>query len=100
MRITDLFGPLRSDSFVVTAHCMKRMIERGIALSEVKDAILCGEIIEDYPDAYPYPCCLILGNRLHVVAGLGEGVLWLVTVYKPDSAQWEDDLKTRKERHS
>ena len=97
MQMPDLHKLLRADSFVVTAHCMKRMVERGIALSEVKDAILHGEIIEDYPDAYPYPACLILGNGLHAVVGCGDNMLWLVTAYRPDASQWENDLRRRKE---
>lgn len=82
---------------MVTAHGLKRMVERGIELTEVKKAILQGEIIEDYPDDYPYPSCLILGNGLHVVAGAGDGKLWLITAYRPDPAKWEADLKTRRE---
>lgn len=84
------------ETMIVTMHCMKRITERGIGLSEIRHAILSGEVIEDYPDDFPYPSCLILGNGLHVVAGMGEGRLWLITAYMSDERQWEDDLKTRK----
>ena len=83
-------------SIMVTGHCMKRMVERGIELSQVKQAIINGEIIEEYPDDYPYPSCLILGDGLHIVAGSGDGMLWLITAYHPDPDQWESDLKTRR----
>ena len=83
-------------------HChfaarLKRIIERGIEIEQGRQAILCGEIIEEYPDDYPYLSCLLLGNGLHVVAGLGDGRLWLVTVYIPDPAKWSANLKTQKE---
>ena len=70
--------------------------EHDRELSEVMRAIMTGEVIEDYPDDYPYPSALISGNGLHVVAGVGDGRLWLITSYRPDPEQWEDDLKTRK----
>ena len=60
---------------------------------------MCGEIIEDYPDDYPFPSCLMLGaNHLHVVCGVGAGILWIITAYHPTKDKWEDDLKTRKEQ--
>ena len=92
----DLRQLCHRETLIVTAHCMERMSKRAIALDEVKRAIIEGEIIEDYPDDYPYPSALILGNGLHVVAGIGDGMLWLITAYRPSAEQWEDDLKTRK----
>lgn len=84
------------ETLIVTAHCMERMSKRGIGLDEVRQAILKGEIIDYYPNDYPYPSDLILGNGLHVVAGIGDGMLWLITAYRPNPTQWESDLKTRK----
>ena len=43
---------------IITQHCIKRMMERSIELTEIKQAIAEGEVIEDYPDDYPYPSCL------------------------------------------
>ena len=81
-----------------TDHAAKRMLQRGITRMEVRQAILTGEIIEDYPDDYPYPSCLVLGdNKLHVVCGIGEGRLWIITAYRPSTEKWESDLRTRKE---
>ena len=38
------------------------------------------------------------GNRnpLHIVASHHENYIYLITAYRPDSAQWEADWKTRK----
>ncbi|WP_295919628.1 DUF4258 domain-containing protein [Anaerovibrio lipolyticus] len=81
-----------------TNHVAQRLLQRGITRQEVKQAILMGEIIENYPDDYPYPSCLILGgNHIHVVCGIGEGRLWIITAYRPSLEKWESDLKTRKE---
>ena len=81
-----------------TVHAGQRILQRGITRQEVKEAIMTGEVIEDYPDDYPYPSCLLLGsNRLHVVCGIGEGRLWIITAYWPSLDKWKSDLKTRKE---
>lgn len=85
----------------ITQHLFDRLRERGIKYIDVKHCILQGEIIESYPDDYPYPSCLVLGyavngSPLHVVAGIGGGYLWMITAYYPDNKQWESDLKTRK----
>ena len=61
-----------------------------------------GEIIEEYPDDYPYPSCLILGmtikgRRIHVIVGIGEDRLWLITAYEPNPEQWDVEFKIRKE---
>ena len=66
----------QEDAVSWTNHAMQRLIQRGITVSEVIEAIMTGEVIEDYPDDYPYPSCLLLGgNKLHVVCGIGDGKL-------------------------
>lgn len=57
-----------------TQHCLQRMQERDISRLDVKNGIATGEIIEDYPDDYPNPSCLIFGYNvnghiLHIVFG-------------------------------
>jgi len=79
---------------------MKRIEQRGISQSNVEDVLKTGEIIEDYPNDYPFPSCLMLGRgnkTLHVVCGVGKDRLWIVTAYYPNPEKWQDDYKTRKE---
>lgn len=86
-----------------TAHVLTRLQERNINPSDIKHCLGTGRIIEQYPDDYPYPSCLVLGSTkagaaLHVVIGVGEGFLWLITAYYPDPDKWNDDFSIRKER--
>ena len=57
-------------------------------------------IIREYPDDRPYPSCLLLywygSQPLHIVCGVGEEELWVITAYKPDPKIWEDDFKNKK----
>ena len=47
-----------------TNHAAERFRQRGISVRDIHNAINGGEIIEQYPDDYPYPSCLILGENL------------------------------------
>lgn len=86
---------------IITQHTLDRFRERGIKIADVFSAIADGEVIEQYPDDYPHPSCLILGSSskalpMHIVCGTDNTKLWVITAYFPDSTRWEIDSKTRK----
>lgn len=86
-----------------TNHIMVRILQRNITQEDITNAIINGKIIEEYEDDYPNPSCLIYGINLnneiiHVVCGLGNTEIWLITAYYPDTMEWKKDLKTRKEK--
>jgi hypothetical protein len=67
------------------------------------NALIHGEIIEEYPNDYPYPSCLVLGlspagKHLHIVCGMSENTLWLITAYYPNPDEWSGDFSVRKEK--
>ncbi len=98
----DLIRELYNQSRLVwSTHCLERMGERDILISEVSEVINNGDIIEEYPDDYPYPSCLIFGHgnnerKLHVVVGYDGKQLYMITVYIPNLNKFEFDGKTRK----
>jgi hypothetical protein len=64
--------------------------------------VLNGEIIEDYPDDFPFPSSLILGKDkegrpIHSVWAFAEkyNIAILITAYIPDANEWID-YKRRK----
>ena len=84
-----------------TNHCLNRLSQRNILISDVKKAVNNGNIIEYYYEDYPYPSCLILGyivgNRiLHVVCAVNEKNVYIITAYYPNADEWENDMKTRR----
>lgn len=92
---------VNTDNVVLTQHVLERIRQREVEKDDLLNIIATGEIIEQYPDDFPLPSCLILGNSikgdpLHIVCGVGKNKLWIVTVYIPDRNEWESDLKTRK----
>lgn len=62
----ELYQTLCANSKILwTKHCLERMHERDISRADVKNCILTGEIIENYPDDYPNPSCLIFGYNVN-----------------------------------
>lgn len=91
-----------SDSNIKWAkHCLERMQERDISINDVESCLQTGEIIENYPDDFPHPSCLIFGHTkenkiLHIVVGSDNSTLFFITAYFPNTEKFEKDLKTRK----
>ena len=84
-----------------TTHCLEKMGERDISISDVMCCLTNGEMIEDYPDDYPYPSCLIFGitidgRVIHAVAGTDGETVYVITAYYPNTAKFEGDLRTRR----
>jgi len=51
----------KKDRIAFKKHSIIRMYERKLLVDEVKEILLSGEIIENYPDDRPLPSCLIMG---------------------------------------
>ena len=89
------------DKVFVTEHAAERFRQRGIRMKDIRTVVGNGEIIEDYPEDYPFPSCLILGKsgevNIHIVASINDDMIYLITAYIPNPDKWEDDFKTRKE---
>lgn len=103
MKIEDLRTLCKDETIQMTSHALKRCRERNIKLIDIKQCIMYGEIIEEYPNDYPFPSALVMecniGTPLHVVAGIGDGYLWIITAYVPSLSNWKSDYKTRKENN-
>jgi hypothetical protein len=89
--------------FRVTEHAHKQCAERAIETWDAQDVAENGEIIDKYPQARPFPCCLILGwvggRPLHVTAALDWALdtCILITAYWPDPALWSNDFRARRQ---
>lgn len=86
-----------------TKHCLNRLNKRNISIADVKMAVRDGRIIEYYYDDYPFPSCLILGYNLnndilHIVCGMSDDIVHMITAYYPNADKWEEDMKTRRKK--
>ncbi len=79
----------QNDAVFLTQHVIERCKQRGIRPIQIRNAVINGEIIEDYPEDYPFPSCLILGFSeanvpLHVVIGCNGETAKIITAYHPN----------------
>ena len=81
-----------------------RLFGRFIPRASILAAVDTFELVEAYPDDKYLPSYLLLGragaDAFHVLFAAdveGDNVR-VVTVYRPDVAEWQDDLKTRRPR--
>lgn len=103
LKIELLQQYLNKGKVIWTNHCLKRLNQRNILIPDVKFAIRSGEIIEYYYDDYPYQSCLVLGysmtsKMLHIVCGMSEEIMYIITAYYPNSGKWEEDMKIRRKK--
>ena len=101
IEIENLQKYFLEDTVFVTAHAAERFRQRGIRISDIRNAVNSGEIIEQYPEDYPYPSCLILGRTvlgeiIHAVLSDEGNSSRIITAYFPDSDKWSEDFKTRR----
>lgn len=86
---------VRND-FELSQHAVNQSIVRGISVQEIREAIMAGEVIEDYPDDKYGPSCLIFGltvatRPLHVQCSYPSRFLVkIITLYEPDPKIWID----------
>lgn len=85
-----------------TYHVNMRLAGRFIRRAAILAAADTYELIEAYPEDKYLPSYLLLGQHegaaFHVLFGVdleGDNVR-VVTAYRPDPAQWHDDLRTRR----
>ena len=65
MKVTDLKDCVLKRKIKWTAHVAQRIQERDINKHDITRCIVTGEIIEQYPEDYPNPSCLIFGSSLN-----------------------------------
>ena len=102
MKIEDIVEKVRHEEFELSVHAHDERQAEAITVENIKEALLNGEILEQYPDDPRGESCLVLGhmeNRpAHVVCGWKKnGWLFIITVYIPQPPKWIDE-RTRAKR--
>ena len=99
--IEDIKRKVENGEYRLTIHGFERCVERNISPDELKDVILSGEIIENYPEDKYGPSCLIYGTTeegkiLHVQCSINP--VWIITAYDPTlkPQEWDANFKRRR----
>jgi len=97
MNIDDIINAIRLNRMRITDHADEEAQADRLSFDEVFVSVIQGEIIESYPDDWPYPSCLVYGvtfqgDPVHSVWAYNKENRWavLITVYRPDPDRWID----------
>lgn len=88
-------------AFEFSQYALDQSVQRRISVAELREAIACCEVIEDYPDDKYGPSCLLLGvtvsgRPIHVQCSHpSRTLIKIITLYEPDPAQWEGNRLRR-----
>ena len=87
-----------------TYHVNMRMRDRFIQREQILHAVDTYEVVESYPHDKYLPSYLLLAREgtdaFHVLFAVdveGNNVR-IVTAYRPSTAEWQSDLKTRRQQ--
>lgn len=94
--IKQIRTKIQAGQFEFSKHAVDQSVLRRVSIQELREAIVIGEIIEDYPDDKYGPSCLILGftragRPLHVQCSYpSRPLVKIITLYEPDPSRWID----------
>ena len=95
---------MQYQDLIYRIHARQAMFTRSISDECVEYILQSGEVIEDYPQAFPFPAKLLLGRcngrPIHVVAAenSSQQQVIIITAYEPTLKKWEADMKTRRKQ--
>lgn len=98
--IEKIRAKIQAGQFEFSKHAVDQSILRETSVQELREAIVQGEIIEDYPEDKYGPSCLVLGataagRSLHIQCSYpSRPLVKIITLYEPDPAQWIDCRRT------
>ncbi len=77
----------------ISLHAAEEAIAENITRRDIESVMLNAQLLEDYPDWWLGPSCLIYGQTntgrdLHVVLSYSELPVTVITVYEPESPKW------------
>jgi len=94
MKLHNIKAKIRAGLFKFSWHAEIEAEADNLAIAQVVDAILSGEIYENYPDSGRGESCLIVGFSgkipIHAICGMRADNVIIVTVYIPRPPKFID----------
>ena len=97
MNIDNIINAIRNNRIRITDHADEEAEADHLSFDKILVSVFHGKIIEDYPNDWPYPSCLIYGDTfggepVHSVWTYNAKNRWAapITVYRPDPNRWID----------
>jgi hypothetical protein len=84
---------VQEGQIMLSLHAAEEALAENITRPEIEAALLNAQVLEDYPDWWLGPSCLIygrtrVGRDLHIVTSYSELPITIITVYEPRPPKW------------
>jgi hypothetical protein len=84
---------VREGRLVISLHATEEALAEHITRPEIEAALLDAHLLENYPDWWLGPSCLVYGQTdagrdLHVVVSYSGLPVTIITVYEPRPPKW------------
>ncbi len=92
--LDELRQLLKEGAYTLSRHALRRIVERNLTASMIREAGGQAEIIEDYPDDKYSPSCLLLGftsagEAIHLQVSRSQNPeVRIITLYRPSPEDW------------
>jgi Domain of unknown function (DUF4258) len=101
LEIPALQRAVSQNRYFITTHAKQRMGQRKVSDQDLKSVIATGDVVEQYPEARPFPKALFMarikGKPLYVSCAFDGKYAHIVTVHWYDPSVWIDPWTRRKE---
>lgn len=92
--LEEIKTKVRANLYVYSYHADIERQADGLTFAQIEEALLNGEILEQYPDTGRGESCLILGFTdelpIHIVCGWRGERVAVITVYIPSPPNFTD----------
>ena len=94
MEVEEVKARVRANQYVYSHHADIERRADSLTFAQIEEAILNGEILEQYPDMGRGESCLIVGFSdaipIHVVCGWRGDQIAIITIYVPRLPHFTD----------
>jgi hypothetical protein len=84
---------VRQQQIKISMHAAEEAVSDNITRFEIEEVLLAARLLEDYPDWWLGPSCLVYGRTksgrdLHIVVSYSGIPVTIITVYEPQPPKW------------
>jgi hypothetical protein len=96
--LTLLKQAVRKQQLKISLHATEEALAENITRSEMETVLFNAQLLEEYPEWWLGPCCLVYGQAdtgrdLHLVVSYSGLPVTIVTVYEPRPPKWATPTK-------
>ncbi|MCX7015811.1 MAG: DUF4258 domain-containing protein [Candidatus Sumerlaeota bacterium] len=87
----------------ISLHAHQEMVDEEVSYGELREVLLAGRVLENYPEHKRGACCLVCGwtgerRCIHAVGATSRETCIVITVYEPKPPKWPTPFERGKNK--